>query len=48
MMKVNLQSGVTLDAQTVEVDQHTLVLKDRNGDTLNRVGQPLVDSVEAI
>jgi hypothetical protein len=48
MMKVNLRSGKTLDAETVEVNQHTLVLKDRNGDIMNRVGQPIVESFEAV
>lgn len=48
MMKVNLNSGATLDAESVEVSQHTLVLKDRNGDIMDRVGQPLVESIEAV
>lgn len=48
MMKVNLNSGAVLDAHEIEVGQHTIELIDRNGDTLNKVGQPLVESIEAI
>jgi len=48
MMKVNLRSGATLDAHEIEVGQHTISLLDRNGDKMNAVGQPLVESIEAV
>jgi len=48
MLKIELTSGKMLDAETVEMNSHTVELLDRNGDVLNRVGHPLVESIEAL
>ena len=48
MMKIELTSGKALDAHEIEVEQHTIKLLDRNGDTMDHVGQPLVDSITAV
>ena len=46
MMKVNLTSGNTLDAHEVKCNGYTFDLLDRNGDKLNTVGSPLVETIE--
>jgi hypothetical protein len=48
MMKINLRSGKTLDAEKIETGQHAYKLLDRNGDVMNHLGKPLVESIESV
>jgi hypothetical protein len=48
MLKINLNSGAVLDAHEIEHEGYVFKLLDRNGDVMDHVGQPLVDSIEAV
>lgn len=47
-VKVTLRSGSVLDAEKVTVEEYVVRLHDRNGDVMDNVGQPLVDSIESV